>query len=72
LFFIFSSLVYICLLPLQKGIFLETAHPVKFYDVVEPVLNQSIPLPDAVIEMIDLPKKSTVMDVSFEALKDFY
>ena len=57
-------------LPL-KGIFLETAHPVKFYDVVEPVLNQTIPLPDAVKEIIDLPKKSTVMDVSFEALKDY-
>ena len=55
----------------QKGIFLETAHPVKFYDVVEPVLNQTIPLPDAVKEIIDLPKKSTVMDVSFEALKDY-
>lgn len=57
--------------PTQKGIFLETAHPVKFYDVVEPVLNQTIPLPDAVKEIIDLPKKSTVMNVSFEALKDF-
>lgn len=55
----------------QKGIFLETAHPVKFYDVVEPVLNQTIPLPDAVKEIIDLPKKSTVINVSFEALKDF-
>jgi threonine synthase len=53
------------------GIFLETAHPVKFYDVVEPVLNQTIPLPDAVKEIIDLPKKSTRMNVSFEELKDF-
>jgi threonine synthase len=55
----------------DKGIFLETAHPVKFYDVVEPVLNQTIPLPDAVKEIIDLPKKSTRMNVSFEELKDF-
>lgn len=54
-----------------KGIFLETAHPVKFYDVVEPVLNQIIPLPSAVKEIIDLPKKSTVMNVSFDELKDF-
>jgi len=54
-----------------KGIFLETAHPVKFYDVVEPVLNQTIPLPSAVKEIIDLPKKSTLMNVSFEELKDF-
>jgi threonine synthase len=55
----------------QKGIFLETAHPVKFYDVVEPVLNQTIPLPGAVKEIIDLPKKSTLMNVSFDELKDF-
>lgn len=54
-----------------KGIFLETAHPVKFYDVVEPVLNQTILLPDAVKEIIDLPKKSTLMNVSFDELKDF-
>jgi threonine synthase len=55
----------------EKGLFLETAHPVKFYDVVEPVLKQTIPLPDAVKEIIDLPKKSTLMNVSFEELKDF-
>jgi threonine synthase len=55
----------------DKGIFLETAHPVKFYDVVEPVLNQTIPLPDAVKEIIDLPKKSTRMNVSFDELKEF-
>lgn len=54
-----------------KGIFLETAHPVKFYDVVEPVLNQTIGLPAAVKEIIDLPKKSTRMNVSFDELKSF-
>src|SRR5690606_38875221 len=37
--------------PGQQGIFLETAHPVKFYDVVEPVINQKIPLP-AEIELL--------------------
>ena len=55
----------------DKGIFLETAHPVKFYDVVEPVLNQPIELPESVKQIIDLPKQSTQMNVSFEALKEF-
>lgn len=55
----------------EKGMFLETAHPVKFYDVVEPVLNETIPLPASVKEIIDLPKKSTLINVSFEELKDF-
>ncbi len=56
---------------LQQGIFLETAHPVKFYDVVEPVLKKTIELPAAIKEIIDLPKKSTIMDASFSELKDF-
>lgn len=54
-----------------KGIFLETAHPVKFYDVVEPVLNQTVPLPEAVKDIIDLPKKSSLIDASYQQLKDF-
>ena len=32
----------------SNGIFLETAHPVKFYDVVEPVINATITLPDSI------------------------
>lgn len=57
--------------PELKGIFLETAHPVKFYDVVEPVLHQKIALPEAVKEIIDLPKKSSLIDASYQQLKDF-
>ena len=57
--------------PALKGMFLETAHPVKFYDVVEPVLNQTIELPEAVKEIIELPKKSTIVDVSYEQLKEY-
>lgn len=57
--------------PALKGMFLETAHPVKFYDVVEPVLNQTIELPEAVKEIIELPKKSTIVDASYEQLKEY-
>ncbi|MFN5133736.1 MAG: threonine synthase, partial [Chitinophagaceae bacterium] len=32
--------------PSSKGMILETAHPVKFYDVVEPVLNRTIEMPE--------------------------
>ncbi|RXK61504.1 threonine synthase [Lacibacter luteus] len=56
---------------LLKGMFLETAHPVKFYDVVEPVLNETVPLPESVKDIIDLPKQSTKINATFEALKDF-
>jgi threonine synthase len=54
----------------DKGFFLETAHPVKFYDVVEPVIHSNIPLPDAVREVMHLPKESVVIDANYEELKD--
>jgi len=57
--------------PAVKGIFLETAHPVKFYDVVEPVLNQKIPLPEVVEQIINLPKQSMKMGASFLQLKEY-
>ncbi len=57
--------------PLQKGIVLETAHPVKFYDVVEPVINETIPLPPSVAAQINAEKKSITIDASSPLLKDF-
>ena len=57
--------------PAEKGIFLETAHPVKFFDVVEPLIEQQVPLPESVAEIINHPKKAVQMDVSSEALRDY-
>lgn len=56
--------------PDSKGFFLETAHPVKFYDVVEPVIQSNIPLPDAVRGIMHLPKTSVVIDAEYDALKE--
>ncbi|MEO7961678.1 MAG: threonine synthase [Ginsengibacter sp.] len=53
------------------GIFLETAHPVKFYDVVEPVILQPVLLPDQIKELISLEKKSMRMGAEYAELKDF-
>lgn len=55
----------------QKGIFLETAHPVKFYDVVEPVIGESVPIPAAIEAILHLPKTSTRINATYELLKDF-
>lgn len=41
-----------------KGILLETAHPVKFYDVVEPVINGKIPVPHSIHSLLDKNKRS--------------
>jgi threonine synthase len=57
--------------PAQKGIFVETAHPVKFYDVVEPLIEEKIPLPPAVEDVIDKFKVTTKMDIDYNFLKDF-
>lgn len=57
--------------PAQKGMFLETAHPVKFYDVVEPLIEQPVPLPEPVSEIMNLPKQAVFTEPSFEALADF-
>jgi threonine synthase len=55
----------------EKGFFAETAHPVKFYDVVEPVINKKILLPDAVAKIIDKEKIALSIDADFKQLKSF-
>lgn len=57
--------------PDQKGIFLETAHPVKFYDVVEPIIHEKVSIPDTVKELLDKEKKSIKIEVNYNALKDY-
>ena len=55
----------------QQGIFLETAHPVKFYDVVEPVINAKVPLPEGMQEIMKKSKVSVRMGTDFEELKTY-
>ena len=57
--------------PTLKGMILETAHPVKFYDVVEPVLNQTIELPQSVQQIINLQKQSTTINSNYQQLTEF-
>jgi threonine synthase len=57
--------------PADKGIFLETAHPIKFYDVVEPLTGEAIPLPAPVKEIMDRKKVSTRISTYYTELKDF-
>ena len=57
--------------PDLKGIVLETAHPVKFYDVVEPVIGELVPIPDTIQHQLSLQKKSIKMEAKGELLKRF-
>jgi threonine synthase len=53
-----------------QGVFLETAHPVKFLNVVEPVINASISFPKQISAIIDKKKKSIKIS-TYKQLKQF-
>ncbi|GAB2817150.1 PALP domain-containing protein [Ferruginibacter profundus] len=55
----------------DKGIFLETAHPVKFYDVVEPVIGQTVEVPESIKAELAKEKKTTLIGTGVEELKSF-
>ncbi|MFD0964214.1 threonine synthase [Pseudofulvibacter geojedonensis] len=52
------------------GISLETAHPIKFLDVVEPIIGEKIPLPKSISGILN--KKSLSKEISsYLELKNF-
>ena len=53
-----------------QGIFLETAHPGKFRDVVEETLGQSIELPEALVEFSKKEKKSLTIGMEYHEFRD--
>ncbi|MCX8616915.1 threonine synthase [Gilliamella sp. B2923] len=55
----------------EYGLFLGTAHPAKFKEVVEEILGQSIPLPKELAERADMPLLSHYMPDDFTKLHDF-
>lgn len=57
--------------PGQKGIFLETAHPVKFPEAVEQATGKPVAIPAAVQSLLQLEKKATRIKPEFVQLKDF-
>lgn len=56
--------------PDSVGVFLETAHPVKFLDIVEKTLPVKIDIPEQIKEVIDKEKKSFGIK-NYEELKRF-
>ena len=62
---------YLTAHPGAKGIFLETAHPVKFYDVVEPLIGTTIPLPENVKALLNRHKHSVRIASDYAQLKEY-
>lgn len=56
--------------PNAYGIFLETAHPVKFLDVVEDTLGVSPEIPPQIMKVMDKEKKSVPI-ATYDELKQF-
>jgi len=55
----------------KKGIMLETAHPVKFDEIVNKATGLSIEIPASVKHLLKLKKVSTLIKPAFNELKDF-
>ncbi len=50
------------------GVFLATAHPAKFREVVEPAIGAPVPLPPALSEALARPRHSLSMPAEYAAL----
>jgi len=53
------------------GVFLETAHPAKFREVVEHTLGETVPVPLPLQKFLTREKKTIRLAHTFEALKEF-
>ncbi|MEP6747906.1 MAG: threonine synthase [Bacteroidota bacterium] len=62
---------YLSAYPGNKGMFLETAHPVKFYDVVEPIINQKVPVPGSVAAILNKEKHAIKMGTAYSEFKAY-
>lgn len=57
--------------PDAQGVFVATAHPGKFREVVEPAIGRSVPLPRPLQEALGRPRRSVSMDVDYPTLREF-
>jgi threonine synthase len=57
--------------PDTQGVFVATAHPGKFREVVEPAIGRTVPLPRPLQEALGRPRHSVSMDMDYAALRTF-
>ncbi|MFI3330311.1 MAG: threonine synthase [Rikenellaceae bacterium] len=55
----------------EVGIFLETAHPAKFLDTVEPIIGEKITIPETLEKFMSGKKLSIEMSKEFEDFKEY-
>jgi threonine synthase len=57
--------------PGAQGVFVATAHPGKFREVVEPAIGRPVPLPRPLQEALGRPRHSVSMEVNYSMLREF-
>lgn len=57
--------------PGETGLFLETAHPAKFRDTVEPVIGRNVEIPERLRRFMEGEKLSVGMSADFGDFKDY-
>ena len=55
----------------ERGLFLETAHPLKFSDVVEKAIGKPVDIPAQLQELLKLKKQSVVVKPEYDELKSY-
>ena len=55
----------------SRGIFLETAHPVKFGDTVESAIGGELQIPGSMSYLLKLQKQSKIILPQYQELKDY-
>ena len=54
-----------------RGVVLETAHPAKFLDIVEPILDCRVPIPERLQATLEKEKESLRLSNRYEEFKQF-
>lgn len=55
----------------QKGLFLSTASPAKFGDIVEPIIGEKVEIPERLLKIVERKKQVISMGNKPEDLKNF-
>ena len=53
----------------RPWVLVETAHPAKFNEIVEPLVGHEIPVPPALARLLSLPRQEEDMEPSLDALQ---
>ena len=54
-----------------NGIFLGTAHPAKFSDVIEPIINKKVNMPENLSNIINKEKNATLLNNDYKDFSDY-